>query len=604
MTVPPPLQLTADDTPISPAAPLDFRSFSRMLRSIVDDSREIAQHLEIHGNTTGLGPSERKTLERLYRRRVPFSELTTTELTRGLCEASQVTRRQVGVLINRGGDVEYVVVGDAAKLFLPDLGRVRAGSGRFRGLRLVHTHLRSEPLTRDDLVDLTRLRLDLVAAICVSAEGEPRSVHYAHCVPMKAGEEHPYRSYGPVPYAKLDVNPEQVVRAIEEEFARAARTRTVTAKDGRAILLHVCEKAQARAAESSLRELTELARTAGVEVVDQVTQVRDKLDPKYVVGRGKLEDLVIAAMQLDADVLIVDRNLNAAQAAAIAKLTDLKVIDRTQLILDIFAQHAESQAGKLEVELAQTRYLLPRLGTRDDSLSRLTGGIGGRGPGETKLEIGKRRARERVAYLEGRLGEFEKRREQQRKRRNQGSAPMVAIVGYTNAGKSTLLNALTGSDVLVQNKLFATLDTRSRRMHVDIGKELVLTDTVGFIRDLPRELFSAFKATFEEASQADLLLHVVDASDPAHEEHIRTTLELLGELEFLGVPRLLVMNKTDLLDPELAQNLARRYGGVAVSATQPGQRESLRPLVERLGTLLFPVTETLVPSESVAWPGE
>jgi GTP-binding protein HflX len=540
--------------------------------------------LEIHGNTSGLGPSERKALERLYRRRVPFSVLTTSELTRGLCEASQLTRRQVGVLISRAGEVEYVVVGDAAKLFLPDLGRERAGSGRFRGLRLVHTHLRSEPLTRDDLVDLTRLRLDLVAAICVSAEGEPRSVHYAHCVPTKTSGESPYRSYGPLPYAKLDVSPEQLVTAIEEEFARAARIRRILAKDGRAILLHVCEKPQAPFAEASLRELNELARTAGVEVVDQVLQVRNRLDPKYVAGRGKLEDIVVAAMQLDADVLIVDRNLNAAQATAMAKLTDLKVIDRTQLILDIFAQHAESQDGKLEVELAQTRYLLPRLGTRDDSLSRLTGGIGGRGPGETKLEIGKRRARERVAYLEARLGELEKRRKQQRKRRNEASAPMVAIVGYTNAGKSTLLNALTGSDVLVENKLFATLDTRSRRLHLPPGKELVLTDTVGFIRDLPRELFSAFKATFEEAAEADLLLHVVDASDPAHDDHVRATEELLRELGLLAVPRLLVLNKCDQLDAEQPAHLARRYAGVAVSATQPA---TLDALVERLRALLF-----------------
>jgi GTP-binding protein HflX len=550
--------------------------------------------LQLHGNTSGLAPSDRKTLERLYRRRVPFTDLTTSELTRGLCEASQATRRQVGVLISRSGAVEYVVVGDASKLFLPDLGRLRAGSGRFRGLRLVHTHLRSEPLTRDDLVDLTRLRLDLVAAICLSPEGEARTVHYAHCVPQASGGQ-PYRSYGPVPYAKLEVNPAQLISAIEEEFARAARTRTVRAKDGRAILLHVCEKSQARGAEASLRELTELARTAGVEVVEQVIQVRDRLDPKYVVGRGKLEDLVTAAMQLDAEVLIVDRNLNAAQAAAMAKLTDLKVIDRTQLILDIFAQRAESQDGKLEVELAQTRYLLPRLGTRDDSLSRLTGGIGGRGPGETKLEIGKRRARERVAYLEARLDQLEQRRKQQRKRRNEASTPLVAIVGYTNAGKSTLLNALTGSDVLVENKLFATLDTRSRRLHLEPGRSAVLTDTVGFIRDLPRELFSAFKATFEEASEADLLLHVIDASDPAYEEHIRTTEELLGELELLGVPRLMVLNKVDLVGQELGENLAHLHGGVALSATR---RESLQALVERLRMLLPSDAATALPVAS------
>jgi GTP-binding protein HflX len=525
---------------------------------------------------------------------VPFSVLTNTELTRGLCETSQLTRRQVGVLIDRNGEVAYVVVGDAAKLFLPDLGRVRAGSGRFRGLRLVHTHLRNEALTRDDLVDLTRLRLDLVAAICVSAEGEPRSVYYAHCVPAHLGTgtgtgtgtgkaSLPYRNFGPIPYSKLELNPQQLIGGLEEEFARASRTRQVTAKDGRAILLHVCEKSQAHNAEASLRELTELARTAGVDVADTVMQVRDRLDPKYVVGRGKLDDIVIAAMQEDADVLILDRNLNATQANAISAATDLKVIDRTQLILDIFAQHAQSQDGKLEVELAQTRYLLPRLGTRDDSLSRLTGGIGGRGPGETKLEIGKRRARERVAYLETRLRELQKRRDQQRKRRDQSTSPLVAIVGYTNAGKSTLLNALTGSDVLVENKLFATLDTRSRRMPIDLGEEIVLTDTVGFIRDLPRELFSAFKATFEEASAADLLLHVVDVADPAHEEQINTTIELLRELDLLALPRLIVFNKADLIEPEHAENIARRYEGVAVSATQ---RESLRALVVRMRQLL------------------
>jgi GTP-binding protein HflX len=331
-------------------------------------------------------------------------------------------------------------------------------------------------------------------------------------------------------------------------------------------------------------------------------QVRHQLDPKYVVGRGKLEDIVIAAMQFDADVLIVDRNLNAAQAAAIAKLTDLKVIDRTQLILDIFAQHAESQDGKLEVELAQTRYLLPRLGTRDDSLSRLTGGIGGRGPGETKLEIGKRRARERVTYLEGRLLDLEKRRHQQRKRRVETNARTVAIVGYTNAGKSTLLNALTGSDVLVENQLFATLDTRSRRLYIEPGREIVLTDTVGFIRDLPRELFSAFKATFEEAAGADLLLHVVDASDPDHDDHIHTTEELLRELELLAVPRLVVFNKCDLLEGDQAQHLARRRAGIAVTATQ---RDTLRALTERIQALLPSPAKVALSSDAVApAPGE
>jgi GTP-binding protein HflX len=246
--------------------------------------------------------------------------------------------------------------------------------------------------------------------------------------------------------------------------------------------------------------------------------------------------------------------------------------------------------------------LLPRLGTRDDSLSRLTGGIGGRGPGETKLEIGKRRARERVTYLEGRLLDLEKRRHQQRKRRVETNARTVAIVGYTNAGKSTLLNALTGSDVLVENQLFATLDTRSRRLYIDAGREIFLTDTVGFIRDLPRELFSAFKATFEEAAGADLLLHVVDASDPDHDDHIHTTEELLRELELLAVPRLVVFNKCDLLEGDQAQHLARRQAGIAVSATQ---RDTLRALTEHIQALLPSPAKVAVSSDAVApAPGE
>jgi GTP-binding protein HflX len=543
--------------------------------------------LEIHGNTTGLGPSERSALERLYRRKAPPSQLTTTELTRALCDVTRATRRQVGVLIDRSGEVQFVVVGDAAKLMLPDLGRVRAGSGRFRGLRLLHTHLRMEPLTRDDLVDLTRLRLDSIAALCVSPEAQPQQISYAHCVPVPEGSSaDPYRVYGPMPYAKLAFNPDETTRALEEEFARASRLRRVVAKDGRAILVQVTRKRDAAATQLALQELRELARTAGVEVADVVVQLRDKPDPKYVLGRGKLEDAVLRAMQLDVEVLIFDRELTPAQASAIELLTDLKVLDRTQLILDIFAQHAHSVDGKLQVELAQIRYLLPRLNLRDDALSRLSGGIGGRGPGETKIEIGRRRARDRMVTLEQRLKHSARHREQRRARRDRRGVPVVAIVGYTNAGKSTLLNALTGSDVLAENKLFATLDTRSRRLWLD-EREVVFTDTVGFIRDLPEYLLQAFRATFEEASDADLLLHVVDAADPGHDDHLATTEGLLRELELADIPRLVVLNKCDLVDPEQVANLVVRHNAIALSAENPTDAPRLREhLSERLRALM------------------
>ena len=541
--------------------------------------------MQIHGNTSGLSPSETKSLQRLYRRRVPFDRLTTPELTKSLCEVSQSTGRQVGVLVDRSGTVHWVIIGDASKLELPDIGRLRGAPGRFRGLRLIHTHLSNEPLTRDDLVDLTRLRLDLVAAICLNHEGKPTWVYYGHNVPVEEGARRdPFETYGPLSYAQLDVDPSHVVTALEEEFARVARTRDVVAKDGRAILVHVCDKRHAAQSEESLRELKELARTAGVAVADTVLQVRDRVDPKYVLGRGKLEQVVIRAMQLDVEVLIFDTNLSPAQAAAIARVTDLKVLDRTQLILDIFAQRAQSKDGKLQVELAQMRYLLPRLGTRDDALSRLTGGIGGRGPGETKLEIGKRRARERIDRLQRQLKQSAKQRKQRRSRRARAGVPIVAIVGYTNAGKSTLLNALTESDVLAEDRLFATLDTRSRRLRFPEEREVVVTDTVGFIRSLPTDLFNAFRATFEEAQDADLLLHVVDVSDAAYDEHIRTTEELLVKLGLEQVPRLVVCNKADRLEPGQAESIARGLNGVPVSALD---RSTLHPLLERMETMLF-----------------
>jgi GTP-binding protein HflX len=547
--------------------------------------------LQIHGNTQGLAASELRALERLYRRRVPFDVLTTHELARSLCDVSHKTARQVGVLVDRAGDVEFVIVGDAAKIDLPDIGRLRAAQGRFRGLRLVHTHLRNEPLTRDDLVDLTLLRLDLVVAICVSPEGLPLTVHWAHCVPPspEASERHgapsaPYRTYGPIPYAKLDASPAQIVPALEEEFARVARTRPVRAKDGRAILVHVTDRRGAASAEESLRELEELARTAGVEVTESIVQVRDRVDPKFVLGRGKLEEVVIRAMQDDVDVLVFDRNLGPAQAAAIAAVTDLKVLDRTQLILDIFAQRAESRDGKLQVELAQMKYLLPRLGQKDDALSRLTGGIGGRGPGETKLEIGKRRARDRITHLEQQLAQLARQRVERRRRRARRGVPIVAIVGYTNAGKSTLLNALTDAGVLAEDKLFATLDTRARRIRFPEEREVVITDTVGFIRDLPEELFAAFRATFEEAEDADLLLWVVDVSDPSHEVHLETTERLLDRLGLGAVPRLLVYNKADKLHPGLAAAMARQVGAVATSALDRG---TLQPLLRAINDRLF-----------------
>ena len=541
---------------------------------------------DIFGNTGGLGPKAHQALERIYRRRVPLEQIATLELVRSLVDASRETKRQVGALVHRSGSVEAVIVGSATGLMLPDVGRLRAAQGRFRAVRLIHTHLFGEPLTQDDLTDLTRLRLDLVAAVLLSPEGEAKSFTWAYNVPPAPGTDDPdaapYEIVGPVPYGTPGPNFGELIDSLEAEFARRARTRRVQAKDGRAILVHVAEKRRgsALAARASLAELASLAETAGVEVVDTVLQLRERVDPKFVFGRGKLEEVVMRAIDLDVENLIFDCDLTPAQASAIASRTDLKVIDRSQLILDIFAQRAETRDGKLQVELAQLKYTLPRLGQKDDALSRLTGGIGGRGPGETKLEIGRRRARERVARLEKELKQLGRQRAERRRQRARSDTPVVAIVGYTNAGKSTLLNTITGASVLAEDKLFATLDTRARRLRIPDGTEIVLTDTVGFIRNMPKELFAAFRATFEEAADADLLLEVVDASDPEHETHVETTRKLLEELELSTLPILRVYNKLDRLTPDEVAAIHNDPETVGLSAID---KASTRQLLDRIG---------------------
>lgn len=546
----------------------------------------------VYGNTKGLAPSAIKLLERIYRRRVPLDTIATPELIRSLADASRECGRQVGALVHRSGEIDFVMVGDATKLMLPDIGRLRAREGRFRALRLVHTHLFGEALSKDDLVDLVRLRLDLVAAIQLTPEGEPRSIDYAHNLPASPKAEDadedapslpPYRVFPPEIPGRLRVDFGTLIRSLEDEFARATRTRKTLAKDGRALLVHVGEKGKGAQgqAEDSVRELGELARTAGVEVADTVLQLRDRIDPRTVLGKGKLDEIVLRAAELDAQTLVFDQNLTPTQASVISQRSDLKVIDRTQLILDIFAQRAESRDGKLQVELAQLKYALPRLSLKDDSLSRLTGGIGGRGPGETKLEIGRRRAKERVSHLERELEKVAQQREQRRRKRNRLDVPIVSIVGYTNAGKSTLLNTLTHADVIAEDKLFATLDPRSRRLRFPEEREVVVTDTVGFIRELPKDLFAAFRATFEEVADADLILHVVDASDPSHPQQIDTTIELLLELDLGRVPQLIVFNKCDRLPEGTVRRLTLgRTDAFAVSALD---ERTLKPLVTELG---------------------
>jgi GTP-binding protein HflX len=330
--------------------------------------------------------------------------------------------------------------------------------------------------------------------------------------------------------------------------------------------------------------LKELAESCGVEVFDSITQHRPEIDPKYLMGKGKLSDVVIRALQIGANLLIFDHELTPAQVRSITDFTELKVIDRTQVILDIFAQRAHSRDGKIQVELAQLKYLLPRLIEKNTAMSRLTGGIGGTGPGETKLEINRRRVRDKIHRLEGALKSIQKGRNTRRAGREKAGLPVISIVGYTNAGKSTLLNALTQSDVLAEDRLFATLDPKSSRLRFPRDTEAVITDTVGFIRNLPKELFAAFRATLEELNEADVLLHLIDVSNPDFEEHIVAVETILAELGIATKPTIRVFNKEDrLADKELLAALCRRFDAIAVSARDSS---TFRVLLDRLEWLI------------------
>jgi GTP-binding protein HflX len=542
---------------------------------------------EPFGNTLGLKASELKHLKNTWRRRVSPHEIVSPELARHLTEFSAETHRQAGVLLNRKGEVEAVIVGDASKLELPDVGRARAGQVRLRGLRLVHTHLKSEPLTRDDLTDLALLRLDAVAAIGVQPDGLPGVLHWAHLLPENEGGEL-WRTE-----TLRDVHGEQpdfaaTVASLEDELAQKAKARHVGDRE-RAVLVAVCLDGKRAASEASLLELKELARTAGVEVVDALLQVRREADPRYLLGRGKLEELNLRSMQRLASLLVFDKDLTPSQARHIGEATALKVLDRTQLILDIFAQRAQSADGKLQVELAQLKYLLPRLVGKDDSLSRLAGGIGGRGPGETKLEIDRRRVRDRISHLEKRIEQLSQDRRVRRQKRTRAELPIISIVGYTNAGKSTLLNALTQSDVLAEDKLFATLDPTSRRLRFPREHEVIITDTVGFIRDLPKDLVAAFRATLEELEDAALLLHVVDAADPDRDQQVEAVERILASLGLEKTPRVMVWNKVDRISEEEATALVREKGGVAISAKD---RQGLEALLHKCEATLFAEGQT------------
>ena len=481
-------------------------------------------------------------------------------------ELSLEVNKPVSVLLDRRGRVMTVAVGDAADTPLPPL--FGEADVRLYGLRLVHTHLKPGGLSSADLSKLFLNRLDAIVAVDLFENERGRVVlddaHFAMIAPPTAQEED-WIVEEPMSMQALEgVNILERIRALEEELARSASAREVTRSSSeQAVLIGLDTGEGSLETESRLDELGELARTAGATVVYRSLQQRGSPDPRTLIGRGKLQELVSKAYHEDADLLIFDRELNPAQAREIETETQLKVIDRTQLILDIFAQNARGREAKVQVELAQLQYQLPRLAGRGTTLSRLGGGIGTRGPGETKLELDRRRIRERITALERDVDEISQRRAQTRKSRTGSDTPVIALVGYTNAGKSTLFNAVAKSDVLSANKLFATLRPTTREGWLPAlgqwGEKVLYTDTVGFIRDLPDELVNAFRATLEELHDADLLLHVVDGATPGAPDRVDAVNRILDELN-IEVERLVVINKADLADAGVLAQLAERYG--------------------------------------------
>jgi GTPase len=533
---------------------------------------------EIYGQTSGLRPSQVTAIERLYRRRVPHDKVLSPELGKTVCQISREIRRPIAILLSRRGQVQEIIVGTDLTLSATTLSKFRVGARSLRGLRVIRTQLHDQPLSQESLTDLAYLRLDLFGALSVTPEGNPGNLYLAHLLPPNGtGQVCNILKHTPFHHS-FSLAFDRFIEDLESDMQRARETHAVGHERESAMLVSASSRSRVEQ-EDRLVELAELASSAGVTVVDRMAQRTQDGHQRYLLGSGKLKDVLIQTLHRGADMVIFDQTLTPAQSRAISEMTDIKVIDRTQLILDIFARRAHSREGKVQVELAQLRYLLPRLSGKGQELSRLGGGIGSRGPGETKLETDRRRIRDRITHLERELDQFGRHQDQRRARRTRHGLPVASLVGYTNAGKSTLLNVLTNSHVSAVDRVFETLDTTSRRLRFPQDREVIITDTVGFIRDLPEELLGAFRTTLEELRQADLLVHVVDASAADVDIQVSAVVQILQELNLGMLRRTLVFNKCDRIPKAEADLLCRRYQAIGVSALHP---DTLRPLLGHL----------------------
>ena len=555
----------------------------------------------IHGNLKGLKSSQLKQLQRLYHQRQPRDRATTPEFAQRIAAISTEINQSVSAYINRRGQVIRIGVGTPRQTQIPPLELPRYGAKRLSGIRCITTVLKSDPPKKPSLTAMVLQRLDVLVTLTLTGSGFQRrgggatgyvkSAYLAYLAP----ESHPNRQEGGYwtvsPPLSLDMLTKQdflnLVEGLEAEFEREYVAQQVDSSHQRVVVVGLMtEELSQQQFEDGLAEVTRLVDTAGGEVLQVIRQRRRQPHPQTVIGSGKVQEIAIAVQTVGASLVAFDQDLSPAQVRNLEREIGVRVIDRTELILDIFAQRARSRAGKLQVELAQLEYLLPRLVGRGEAMSRLGGGIGTRGPGETKLETERRRIQKRVSRLQQEVDQLQCHRSRMRQQRQKQEVPTVAVVGYTNAGKSTLLNSLTNAEIYAEDQLFATLDPTTRRLtvpnHGD-SKTVLLTDTVGFIKELPPSLIDSFRATLEEISEADAILHVVDLSHWAWKSQIQSVRNILEEMPIMPPESLLVFNKIDQVDNETLTEAKDHFCEAVFISAQ--KRLGLETLREKIGKM-------------------
>lgn len=531
--------------------------------------------MEVLGNLKGVRNSTLEELQSIYELKLASGQLLTGELAVKMAKVTQFINREISVYVSRSGQIMSVAVGDSGTVDLPGVEGARRGTSRLSGVRCIHTHPGGNPaLSGVDISALKSNRFDAMIAIGVpEGDAKDSTVTFGMIVGVDESEQFVVENEGPFTLEEAEnIYFPNLVAMVERILANQNGTASMAKEQERAILVAMeynnMPSTLGWTMEDSIEELKQLADTAGAEVVAKFMQKRPKPDPGYFIGRGKVQELALYVQQENIDLCIFDDELSPAQQRNIEQAMGIRVLDRTALILDIFAQRARTNEGKLQVELAQLQYAMPRIMGKGLTLSRLGGGIGTRGPGESKLEVDRRRIRDRIAYLKECIEKVKNVRVLHRAGRDKANVPIVSLVGYTNAGKSTLLNTLTNSDIYVKDQLFATLDPTMRQLNLPDKQEAVLTDTVGFIQRLPHQLVAAFRSTLEEVVEADILLHVIDVSHELYKEQSNAVYQVLEQIGAQDKTIITVYNKIDRLpeDSALVERLSKEENSICISA--------------------------------------